>query len=368
MHMYKAITMKPFITITFITLALAALLAHGLTGANSTTLKRGLNISDAKISSLPVINGPSQDMALAAQSSGVILPRASVYALNANNAIFVLTPGATSFSRLGRVTTTNGNLIGIDFRVSDGLLYAVTDTGSIYTISLNSSRLCATNLVSDLTTRFAGGFQSLMDFNPVLDATRLIGSNDQNFAVVNSGGNLNATAAQTAISYMAGDVNAGVDPNISGGSYTNNFVGATTTLFYGIDYDLDTFVTIQPATPGGSSATGGGKLQTIGRLVTPNGAMINVAPTVDFDIYSDGNGGNSVIGLSGRTLFTIDLSQINPNLALGTTQNVVARGIAMPDEGGGFIDVAVTPVATMPAPTQKPTPTPKPTPKYRRNK
>jgi Domain of unknown function (DUF4394) len=345
--MYIAITLKkPFFTVTFITLALVALFTLGFMGWHSATAKSG-----------------PQDTALSSQSSGIILPKTSVYALNANNAIFVLTPGATSFSRLGRVTTTNGNLIGMGFRGSDGLLYAVTDTGSLYTIGLKSSQLGTTTLVSNLTPRFAGGFQSLMDFNPVLDAIRLIGSNDQNFAVVNSGGNLNATAAQTALSYMAGDVNAGVDPNISAGSYNNNFVGATTTLFYAIDYDRDTFVTIQPATPGGSSATGGGKLQTIGRLVTPTGAMINVAPTVDFDIYSDGNGGNSVIGLSGRTLFTIDLSQIDPNLALGTTQNVVTRGITMPDDGGAFIDIAVRPGATTPAPTPTPTPTPKPTPK-----
>ena len=375
---------KPYITLTFIILAIVASLTFGLLGRNSANANSGLKLSNASVSSPSVKNASSQDTPFAAQSSGIILPKTSIYALNANNAILVLQPGATSFSRLGRVTTANGNLIGIDFRVSDGRLYAVTDTGSLYTIGLTSSRLGDATLVSNLTPRFAGGFQSLMDFNPVLDAIRLIGSNDQNFAVVNSGGNLNATAAQTALSYMAGDVNAGVDPNISAGSYTNNYVGATTTLFYAIDYDLDTFVTIKPAAPGGSSATGGGKLQTIGRLVTPTGAMINVAPTVDIDIYSDGAGGNSVIGVSGRTLFTIDLSQINPNLPLGTTQNVVARGITMPDDGGAFIDIAVKPVATTsapaatptpkptPKPTATPTPTPKPTPtptpKHRRHK
>jgi uncharacterized protein DUF4394 len=373
---------KPYITLTFIILAIVASLTFGLLGRNSANANSGLKLSNASVSSPSVKNASSQDTPFAAQSSGIILPKTSIYALNANNAILVLQPGATSFSRLGRVTTANGNLIGIDFRVSDGRLYAVTDTGSLYTIGLTSSRLGDATLVSNLTPRFAGGFQSLMDFNPVLDAIRLIGSNDQNFAVVNSGGNLNATAAQTALSYMAGDVNAGVDPNISAGSYTNNYVGATTTLFYAIDYDLDTFVTIKPAAPGGSSATGGGKLQTIGRLVTPTGAMINVAPTVDIDIYSDGAGGNSVIGVSGRTLFTIDLSQINPNLPLGTTQNVVARGITMPDDGGAFIDIAAKPVATASAPTATPTPkptpkptptptpkpTPTPTPKHRRHK
>jgi hypothetical protein len=364
--MNSANTNNSFTKLTFITLALAALLTLGLMGRYSANAKSDLNLSNTSISSLSVVNAPSQDAAFAAQSSGIIMPKTSIYALNANNVIFVLPPGATSFSRLGRVGTTNGNLIGIDFRVSDGLLYAVTDTGSLYTIGLNSYRLGAATLVSNLATRFAGGYQSLLDFNPVLNAIRLIGTNDQNFAVVNSSGNLNATAAQTAVSYIAGDVNAGADPNISAGSYTNNFVGATTTLFYAIDYDLDTFVTIQPATPGGSSATGGGKLQTIGRLVTPTGALVNVAPTVDIDIYSDSNGGNNIIGVSGRTLFTIDLSQINPNLAPGTTQNVVARGIEMPDAGGGFIDLAVSPVAAPPAPAPKPAP--KPTPKPRRYK
>src|SRR5262245_13180730 len=372
--MKHANTKKPFITPTLTTLALVASLTISLMSRNSANANSGLNQSNASISSSSVMNASSQDTAFTAQSSGIVLPKASIYALNANNAILVLPPGATSFSRLGRVTTTNGNLIGIDFRVSDGLLYAVTDTGSLYTIGLTSYRLGDATLVSNLTPRFAGGFQSLMDFNPVLDAIRLIGSNGQNFAIVNSGGNLNATAAQTALSYIAGDVNAGVDPNISAGSYTNNYVGATTTLFYAIDYDLDTLVTIQPATPGGSSATGGGKLQTIGRLVTPTGARINVAPTADIDIYSDGAGGNSIIGVSGRTLFTIDLSQINSNLPLGTTQNVVARGITMPDDGGAFIHIAVKPGATTPAPTSSPTPkptpkpSPSPTPKHRRHR
>jgi hypothetical protein len=365
--MKHANTKKPFITLTIITLALAASLTLGLMGGHSANAKNGPSLSNASISPLSEMNVSSHNTFFASQSSGIGLPKTSIYALNADNTIFVLPPGGAFFIPLGRVTTTNGNLIGIDFRVSDGLLYALTDTGSLYTIGLTTTRLGAATLVSNLSPRFAGGFQSLLDFNPVIDAIRLIGSNDQNYAVVNSGGSLNSTVPQTALSYIAGDVNAGVDPNISAGAYSNNYVGATTTLFYAIDYDLDTFVTIQPATPGGSSATAGGKLQTIGRLVTPSGGRINVAPTTDIDIYTDSNGVNNVIGVSGRTLFTIDLSQINPNLAPGTTQNVVAKGITMPDAGGGFIDIAVKPTTTTStsAPTSKPTPTPTPTPRRR---
>lgn len=98
--------------------------------------------------------------ASAQQTTGIVRPKTNIYALNADNVIFVLAPGATSFTRLFRVTTTNGNLIGIDFRPADGLLYAVTDTGSVYTINLTSG---AATLVSNITVnnapaRFSGDF------------------------------------------------------------------------------------------------------------------------------------------------------------------------------------------------------------------
>src|SRR5262245_9569750 len=238
--------------------------------------------------------------ASATQTTGIVLPKANIYALNADNTIFVMAPGATSFTRLVRVTQANGNLIGIDFRVSDGALYAVTDTGSVYTIDLSPTYLGNVTLVSNMTTRVLSRYQSLKDFNPVGNAIRWIGAENKNYAVVNSGGNLNVTADQTSLTYGANDVNATATPHISAGSYTNNFVGATVTIFYGIDYDLDTFVTILPAgnPPTGSSATGGGVLTTIGPLVTPTGAPVNVSPTTDFDIYSDSNGNNNLVGIS----------------------------------------------------------------------
>jgi hypothetical protein len=115
---------------------------------------------------------------------------------------------------------------------------------------------------------------------------------------------------------------------------------------------LDTLVTIQPATPGGSSATGGGVLQTLGPLVTPDGQRVNISSTADFDIYTVPNpfplsgGGpliNPLVGLSGRTLFTIDLSKINPALPAGSVTNIVTQGITMPDDGNDIIDIAVAP-------------------------
>ncbi len=51
-------------------------------------------------------------------------------------------------------------------------------------------------------------------------------------------------------------MNFGKDPEIVGGAYNNNFNGATATLFYMVDHDLDTPVTISGKNATGSSNTG----------------------------------------------------------------------------------------------------------------
>ncbi|HKQ75072.1 MAG TPA: DUF4394 domain-containing protein [Blastocatellia bacterium] len=279
------------------------------------------------------------------------MPRFPIYAIDTDNTIFVLVPGTTSFVRLVRIDNPglDGNAIGCDFRPADGNnnnIYVVTDTGKIYTVSLLPATLGRATLVSSMTPGFPDGYQSLCDFNPVVNALRLIGSSTLNYAVVNGtaanpAASLGTTAVQTALTYNALDVNKGIAPRVSAGSYTNNFVGSTVTIFYGIDYNLDTFVTIDPAAAGGSSATGGGVLRTIGNLVTPTGARIKMSPTADFDIVTNRNGVNRLFGVSGRTLFGIDLGQATPSTALGSTRNVVVQGVTAIDLGGRLDDVAI---------------------------
>jgi hypothetical protein len=260
-------------------------------------------------------------------AAGLDIPNANVYALTSDNAIYVLRPGASNYVRLGRVETEGGNLIGIDFRPADGKLYGLTDLGVLYTIDVSLQRFGQVQRVSTMNPRFTGGFEMLVDFNPVANALRVAGSNDQNLAVVNGtdGSNLSTTVAQTKFAYAAGDVNAGKDPEMTGGSYTNNFVGATTTLFYAIDADTDSLITIADKTATGSSNTGGGQLQTIGQFVDEAGNRLNMSPTSDLDIYTDKAGKNYLVGQTTRLLFSIDLSQINPNLKLGQTQKVVVK-------------------------------------------
>jgi hypothetical protein len=288
-------------------------------------------------------------------AAGVPLPRGvPIYALTSDNAIYALRAGAGQYVRLGRVNTPDGgNLIGIDFRPADNTptkLYGLTDLGTIYNIDVSTNRFGQLTQVSRMNPRFTGGFGNITDFNPVANALRVTGTNDQNLAVVNSanGANLGTVAVQTKFAYAAGDVNAGKDPELSGGAYTNNVAGAATTLFYVVDHDLDTLVTIADKTATGSSNTGGGQLQTIGSFVDQNGNRLNMSPTTDWDIYTDRSGINYLVGQTTRLLFSIDLSQINQNLPLGQTQRIVVRrGVpaGLPGSNapltGGVFDIAI---------------------------
>jgi len=340
MKMKRPNMKKAFAILTFISLALAASLAYGLMSGRPASAKSAY--SPSNISAAPAAT--SSATAAAAQ---VMMPRTAIYALDTDNTLFVLWPGTTSFVRLARVPDGQvvGNLIGVDFRVSDGnnnRLYAETDRGRLYTIGLTPATLGQATLVSTLTPTFPSGYQSLMDFNPVIDAIRFIGSDALNYAVVkDANGILNTTAVQTSLTYNPNDVNKGVSPKVSAGSYNNNFIGATATIFYAIDYNLDSLVTIDPATAGGSSATGGGVLRTIGKLVTPTGAPVNTSPTTDIDIYTLRNGANRLVGVTGRTFFTVDLAQVTGPAALGTQKNIVVQGIPTnADLGGRLLDVA----------------------------
>ncbi len=110
-----------------------------------------------------------------------------------------------------------------------------------------------------------------------------------------------------------------------------------------MDHDQDTLVTIADKN-NGSSNTGGGRLQTIGRLVDIAGNQITVNALADIDIVTL-NGVNFLIGVSRNITFQISLNQINPNLPLGTTQNVVVQGFLFPTNPtarSSFIDIAAS--------------------------
>ena len=216
----------------------------------------------------------------------------------------------------------SGNLIGIDYRPANNLLYGLTDTNSIYTINADTG---AASFVSTLSTPFTGDVASGIDFNPAVDRLRLVGSNDQNFRINQDTG---ATTVDPPLTYAAGDVNAGVNPRITAEAYTNSFSGppspagvtppTRTTQLYGIDFGLDTLVLQNPPNDG--------------TLNTINSLGIDFDPTGGFDI-STANGVNTAFATTDSTLYTINLST-----GAATSVGTIDGG------NSSFIGLAVEPV------------------------
>jgi hypothetical protein len=196
----------------------------------------------------------------------------------------------------------NGTLIGIDFRPANGLLYGVTNTSRIYTINTASGAATLVSTITPLT--FDAGAQSGMDFNPVPDRLRLVGSNNQNLRLNVDTGVLASETGDAPLVYAEGDPNFGADPNITAAAYTNSFPGppspadanppTRTTQLFNIDAGLDVLVLQNPPNDG--------VLTTIGSL------GVDFGSTAGFDIFSPANGSNTAFAVSGSTLYSISLS------------------------------------------------------------
>lgn len=225
--------------------------------------------------------------------------------------------------KMVRVKGVTGKLQGIDFRPATGVLYGVTDSDLVYSIDTKTGNA---TLVSKLTASFNGGFQSGFDFNPVVDRLRVVGSNTQNLranvvdgvTIVDGALNYNpGTPATATTPAIPADVNVGKMPNITAAAYTNSFLRAatapTTTMLFGIDYDLNVLVSQSPPNSG--------TLNTIGVLSNDFG------PIGGFDIFTDAAGNNAGFVASGKTLYSIDLAT-GATTKLGTLSDTVV-GLAV---------------------------------------
>lgn len=122
---------------------------------------------------------------------------------------------------IGTVSGLSGGdtfLIGIDFRVQDGMLHGVGNAGGVYTLDITNASATFVNRLSVALsgTRFG------VDFNPAADRLRIVSDTGQNLRHnVNAGG---VTLVDGALNYAAGTTAMG----ITGSAYTNNDGSALT--------------------------------------------------------------------------------------------------------------------------------------------
>ena len=154
-------------------------------------------------------------------------------------------------------------LLGIDFRVQDGNLYGLGNSGGVYILD---AKTAAATFVNRLTVALTGTSFGV-DFNPVADRLRVVSNTGQNLRHnVNAGG---TTTVDGMLNYTAGTTATG----IVGAAYTNNDLDPTTaTTLYNVDSNLDQ-ITIQ-------SPPNNGSLAATGKLT------VDTSSDVGFDIYS----------------------------------------------------------------------------------
>lgn len=213
-------------------------------------------------------------------------PAADVAALIGNDAIAIVDTSVKKATKRMKIDGVAGPVVGIDVRPADGMLYALAADGTLYTIAMDGK---ATKK-SKLETMLPAGAAATVDFNPVADRLRVIGSDGTNLrANVDDG----KVIKDGALKFAETDMHKGETPKVVAGAYSNSFKGTKETALYDVDGKIGGLLKQAPPNDGVLSA--------IGKLGVK-------ADKAAFDIAADGNGGNTGWLMAGSTLYSVDLA------------------------------------------------------------
>jgi hypothetical protein len=175
---------------------------------------------------------------------------------------------------LGSIIGLSGNdteIVGIDYRVQDGLLYGVGDAGGVYKFATPGSALATR--VNQITVALDPNATSFgVDFNPAADRLRIVSDTGQNLRHnVNAGG---TTINDGTLAYLEGTPPAAVpSTGVVAVAYSNNDLDPTTaTSLFDIDRDRDQVDLQSPPNNG---------------VLFPTGKLgVDAVGPVGFDVYS----------------------------------------------------------------------------------
>lgn len=232
----------------------------------------------------------------------------TVVALVGDDTLSLIDTGTKAAAAPVKITGIGGSVLGIDVRPADGLLYAVISDGSVVTVDPKTGKATAK---SKLETSLPAGVVATVDFNPVADRLRIIGSDGTNLrANVDDG----KVTKDGSLKFGETDSMKGKTPKVVAGAYTNSVKGTKETALY----DIDAAGALLKQAPPND-----GVLTTIGM----HGVKGEV---VAFDIAADGSGGNSAWLLADGRLYKVDLTSGKGTEAMAITGlKGTARDIAI---------------------------------------
>lgn len=202
-------------------------------------------------------------------------------------------------------------LRGIDYRVARGVLFALADSGRLYTLDTAQARLTPVAASAPQPWPLKGRVMGV-DFNPTVDRIRVVSSAAQSLrlhpetnAVVDGDPSQAGLQLDGALHYVAADRHVGRTPDIAGVAYTYNKKDEKITTNYAVDRALGALLmqgSAEGALPVVSPNTG--QLRTVGLLGT------GPLSEVHFDISDMANTALLAARLAGQTqtrLYQIDL-------------------------------------------------------------
>lgn len=133
-------------------------------------------------------------------------------------------------------------LVGMDYRVAKGMLYALGRSGRLYVVDTVSGTLKPVGAAPAVALQ---GDALAVDFNPVADRLRVISASGQNLRLHPDTGAVAAT--DPAPSYSAGDKRAGTKPEVVAAAYTYNKKDDKLTTNFAIDRNGGYLVTMGSA-------------------------------------------------------------------------------------------------------------------------
>lgn len=184
------------------------------------------------------------------------------------------------------VTGVDG-LAGIDIRPADSMLYGVTLAGEVVTIDTASGAATVKSTLSEKLPSYEG---AIVDFNPMADRLRLMGTDGTNHRVNVDDG---AVTVDGSLAYEAADMHAGETPAIVAAAYINSFGKPEATAMYDIDATIVGL--IQQTSPND------GTLAAIGKLGVDGGSAYA------FDIQATEDLTNTAYLVVDNVLHTVDL-------------------------------------------------------------
>lgn len=167
----------------------------------------------------------------------------SVFALTADHELIRFDP-ADPAKILHRVKITGlaagEHLHGIDYRVHRGVMYALGDTGNLYTVDTTSGKLTRIGAAPLAVELPKGRFG--FDFNPAADRIRVVSESAMNLRLHPDTGSAvdfkpdqEGLQQDGTLTYAAGDRFEGQPPAITAAAYTYNADNEKLTTNYAID-------------------------------------------------------------------------------------------------------------------------------------